>query len=68
MVKKNKNEKYGGTGYEIKQAFCSPQPRGFMTSDKQMFVGMLGLYCKHHSYKVLSTSPHSHDDSFKKIF
>ena len=41
MVKKkkkkknnNNNEKYGGTGYELRQMFCSPQPRGFMTSNK----------------------------------
>ena len=33
--KKNNNEKYGGTGYEFKQTFCSPQPRGFMTSNKR---------------------------------
>ena len=38
MVKKKKkknNEKYGGTGYEFKQTFCFPQPRGFMTSNKR---------------------------------
>ena len=41
MVKKkkkkknnNNNEKYGGTGYELRQMFCSPQPRGFKTSNK----------------------------------
>ena len=37
MVKNNdndNNEKYGGTGYEISKIFCSPQPRGFMTSNK----------------------------------
>ena len=28
MVKKNNdNEKYGGTGYEFRQMFSSPQPR-----------------------------------------
>ena len=36
MVKKKKNnEKYGGTGYEFKQTFCSQQPRGFTTSNKR---------------------------------
>ena len=37
MVKNNNdndNEKYGGTGYERRQVFCSPQPRGFVTSNK----------------------------------
>ena len=32
--KNNNNEKYGGTGYEFRQMFCSPQPRGFMTYNK----------------------------------
>ena len=32
--KKKKNEKYGGTGYEISQVFCSSQPRDFKTSNK----------------------------------
>ena len=37
MVKNNNNndnEKYGGTGYELRQVFRSPQPRGVMTSNK----------------------------------
>ena len=29
-----RQREYGGTGYEIRQVFCSPQPRGLMTPNK----------------------------------